>query len=175
VVSTYEVSPAGLAIKDFVELAIACPESAGALEHFCIVKLAGAEATPVESYLDRERGRVLAYVNTLGSYGLMWRPDVVTPACSDGGLRVLQNTPNPFVGSTSVRFELGSAGQLGIEIVGVDGRVVRTLFDEYLAPGRHAVDWDGRDDGGRVVAAGVYVCKARFGSETVTHKIIHMR
>jgi hypothetical protein len=175
VLKAYEVSPSGLEIEGFVEVAIACPESASAPEHFCIATLAGAEATPLDSYLDTERGRVLAYVDRLGSYGLMWRPDAVTPAYGEGGLRALQNVPNPFVGSTSVRFEIGCAGRVGIEIVGVDGRVVRTLFDDFATPGRHAVDWDGRDDGGRVVAGGVYVCKARFGSETVTHKMVHMR
>jgi hypothetical protein len=175
VVKAYEVSPAGLEITGFVEVAIAWPESASAPEHFSVAMLAGAEATPLDSYLDRGRGRVLAYADRLGSYGLIWRPDAVTPAYGETGLTVLQNTPNPFLGSTSVRFEIGSAGHVGIEIVGVDGRVVRTLFDEFTAPGSHTLDWDGRDDHGRVVAGGVYVCKARFGSETVTHKMVHMR
>jgi flagellar hook assembly protein FlgD len=38
----------------------------------------------------------------------------------------------------------------------VAGRIVRTLADGTLASGRHEQTWDGRDEAGKTVAAGVY-------------------
>lgn len=173
--TVYEVTPSALELGGFVEIGIAYSDTSRAPEHFCVASLDGERATPVDSYLDRKKGRVIAYVDKLGAYGLLWRPDTATPAYGEGGFRVLQNIPNPFVGTTSIGFEVPLRGRVRIDIVGVDGRVVRTLLDDAVTPGKHSVGWDGRDDGGRTVAGGVYVCKARFGSETITHKLVHMR
>jgi hypothetical protein len=173
--TVYEVTPAALELGDFVEIAISYSDTSSAAEHFCVASLDGERATPVDSYLDRSRGKVIAYVKRLGSYGLVWRPETVTPTYGEGEFKVLQNVPNPFVGTTSIGFEVALTGRVRIDIVGVDGRVVRTLLDDAVTPGKHSVDWDGCDDGGRTVAGGVYVCKAKFGSETITHKLVHMR
>jgi hypothetical protein len=173
--TVYDVTPAGLELGDFVEIAIDYSDTSSAPEHFCVSSMDGERAAPVDSYLDRKTGRVIAYVDRLGSYGLLWRPDTATPAYGEGAFKVLQNIPNPFVGATSIGFEVPLTGRVRIDIVGVDGRVVRTLLDDAVKPGKHSIDWDGCDSGGRTVAGGVYVCKARFGSETITHKLVHMR
>ena len=44
-----------------------------------------------------------------------------------------------------------------LEIFDVLGQRVRTLIAETQAAGFHPVVWDSRDDGGREVAAGVYL------------------
>jgi hypothetical protein len=38
------------------------------------------------------------------------------------------------------------------------GPLVRTIWDSGLQPGRHMFYWDGKDDAGKTVAAGTYVC-----------------
>ncbi|MFQ6093387.1 MAG: FlgD immunoglobulin-like domain containing protein [bacterium] len=43
-----------------------------------------------------------------------------------------------------------------LKIYNILGQEVRTLVDEVKEPGYYAVTWDGRDDGGREVASGVY-------------------
>ncbi|HQK21469.1 MAG TPA: FlgD immunoglobulin-like domain containing protein, partial [Candidatus Latescibacteria bacterium] len=39
----------------------------------------------------------------------------------------------------------------------VTGRVIRTLVDNQMEAGVHAVTWDGRDAVGRDVASGTYI------------------
>ena len=44
------------------------------------------------------------------------------------------------------------------------GRRVRTLVDEeHLNPGPHALSWNGRDDQGQRVGAGIYFLKLSTG------------
>ncbi len=73
------------------------------------------------------------------------------------------NYPNPFNPKTTLRFALPAAAHTTVRIYDVSGRLVRTLVDEPLAASEHAVDWTGRDDGGREVAAGVYFYRIRSG------------
>jgi hypothetical protein len=86
--------------------------------------------------------------------------DVPVPA-----LTGVQATPNPFNPSTNIRFTTGgSTSQTAvIDIYNALGRRVRTLVAQDQAPGQHAVNWDGRDDRGASLAAGVYVASVRVG------------
>ncbi|HPF69509.1 MAG TPA: FlgD immunoglobulin-like domain containing protein, partial [Candidatus Krumholzibacteria bacterium] len=70
--------------------------------------------------------------------------------------RVDQAFPNPFNPKTTIRFALSETGRTEVAIFDVKGRRVRTLMDEVLPAAVHTVDWTGRDDAGRQVAAGVY-------------------
>jgi hypothetical protein len=64
--------------------------------------------------------------------------------------------PNPFNPSTTLRFEMASAGAARLEVFSIDGRRLRTLVDENLEAGQHERVWDGRDSTGRRMASGVY-------------------
>jgi hypothetical protein len=68
-----------------------------------------------------------------------------------------QNFPNPFNPSTTINFSLAAAGPVQLRVYDLSGRLVRTLVDEgKLAAGDHEAVWDGQDERGRAVSAGVY-------------------
>lgn len=73
--------------------------------------------------------------------------------------RVLGARPNPFNPRTEIVVELPAAGAARVEIFDVAGRRVRTLVEAVLPAGRTAVAWDGRDDRGRELASGTFVCR----------------
>ena len=52
------------------------------------------------------------------------------------------------------------------------GRPVRTLLSGRTGPGRFTVAWDGRDDEGSEVGAGVYLYKYALGTDRVTGKLL---
>ncbi len=82
------------------------------------------------------------------------------PAC-----RLHQNTPNPFNPSTTIAFDLPAPGRVGLRVYDASGRLVRTLAAGIVLPaGRGSLDWDGRDEGGRPVAAGIYICRLEAGA-----------
>ncbi len=65
--------------------------------------------------------------------------------------------PNPFRSATTVRYDLATRTRVGLRFFGVSGRLVRVLLAEEAVPaGHHALTWDGTDDVGRAVSAGVY-------------------
>jgi hypothetical protein len=67
-----------------------------------------------------------------------------------------RNVPNPFNPITRIDFEVPAAGLVRLLVFDVRGRTVRTLVDDALPAGRYTALWDGRDDGGRGAASGVY-------------------
>jgi hypothetical protein len=67
-----------------------------------------------------------------------------------------QNYPNPFNSSTTIPFALPTDGQVRLDIYDVLGQRIRTLAAQDMPAGLHHITWDGRDDGGRQVAGGVF-------------------
>jgi len=77
-----------------------------------------------------------------------------------------QNYPNPFNRSTErsrrspstvIRFALPETGNTAVAIYSITGQLVRELVNGEMNAGRHAVSWDGRDQAGDVLAAGIYL------------------
>ncbi|MFO7650970.1 MAG: C25 family cysteine peptidase [bacterium] len=65
-------------------------------------------------------------------------------------------SPNPLRGRATVRFTVPLGGRVSVALYDRAGRRVRSLADCEMAPGRHELSWDGRDEAGRKVAQGVY-------------------
>ncbi len=64
--------------------------------------------------------------------------------------------PNPFNPTTGVVFELPHRERVRLSVYDVAGRHVRELAHGTYPGGRNTVSWDGKDESGRGVAAGVY-------------------
>lgn len=59
-----------------------------------------------------------------------------------------------------------------LTIYDVTGRLVRLLAHGPMDAGVHALDWNGKDERGTRVAAGVYVVKLQAGDKVLTHKVV---
>ena len=172
--TVYKVSPA-VALNDFAEVSITFDPKSVSPEHLCIARVDDGGAVPLESYIVEGENRIVAHVDRLGSFRLLWRSDINTPVYGDGDLAVFQNIPNPFVGTTTIAFEMPRLGTVKVDIVSVDGRIIRKLMDDTVLPGKGSVDWDGCDDRGERVASGVYLYRVRSDSKVVTKKMILLR
>ena len=93
-----------------------------------------------------------------------------SPVPGDGetplAFRLDKNFPNPFNPRTTIRFALPEAGRTRVVVFDVAGRQVKTLVDEDLSAQVHSVIWNGDDDRGRTVAAGVYFYMVTSGDDT---------
>lgn len=92
-----------------------------------------------------------------------------------GAYGLLQNMPNPFNPRTTIRFALPQDEAVKLAVYGLDGRLVRTLLDEVRPAGMHAAVWDGRDDGGRTVATGLYLYRLQAGEYRQVRKMTLMK
>ncbi|MGH7730197.1 MAG: FlgD immunoglobulin-like domain containing protein [Candidatus Eiseniibacteriota bacterium] len=89
--------------------------------------------------------------------------------------RVLPASPNPFRRSTSVRFELSERAPVRLEIFDLRGARVAALIDGAVLPaGGHATTWDGRDQTGRLVPAGIYLVRLEAGGRTWSGRIARL-
>jgi hypothetical protein len=71
----------------------------------------------------------------------------------------LRAWPQPSRGACTLEFALDRGGPVALRVLDTAGRSVRTLLRSRRDAGRHAVAWDGRDDAGRPVPAGVYFAR----------------
>jgi len=64
--------------------------------------------------------------------------------------------PNPFMGETSIRYHLDKACPVNLKVYNLRGQLVRTLYTGTQGKGEQHLAWEGCDDKGRPVAAGIY-------------------
>jgi len=67
--------------------------------------------------------------------------------------------PNPFNHQTQIPVILQQSQSVRIEIISADGRPVKMVYNGRLAAAEHLFTWNGMNDQGKVVAAGVYFCR----------------
>jgi len=85
------------------------------------------------------------------------------------------NYPNPFNPGTTIPYALPSEGIVNLAIYDIFGRTVRTLVVAPKTAGEHAASWDGRDEGGSLVASGVYFVRVEAGGQAATRKILLLK
>lgn len=83
--------------------------------------------------------------------------------------------PNPTAATVGVEFSLPREGWTRLEVLDVAGRRVRDLVTGFRSGGRQRVDWDGRDDAGSPVAAGVYWIRLEHDGDTLRQKVVRLR
>jgi hypothetical protein len=71
--------------------------------------------------------------------------------------------PNPSRGAAHVAFALARDAHVQMTVHDIAGRIVRRMDAGALPSGRHALEWDGRDDGGQAVHTGLYLVRLRAG------------
>jgi hypothetical protein len=86
-----------------------------------------------------------------------------------------QNFPNPFNPGTKITYEVPEAARVKLFIYNLLGQRIRTLFDGVRAVGTYSAQWDGLNDGGEQVAAGIYFLRMETDNLTLTRKMLLVR
>ena len=94
-------------------------------------------------------------------------PTIVRPA----QYRLGDSYPNPFNPAVVIPLDLATdAAQVSLSVYDVLGRRVRQLWQGPLGAGAHRFSWDGRDEVGKGVAAGVYIYKVEVDGQLEAKK-----
>lgn len=75
-------------------------------------------------------------------------------------------------GRALLSYALPGESRVSLEVYATDGRLVRTLADEYQVSGSHQAVWDDCDDLDRVSGHGVYYCRLQAGALDATTKLV---
>lgn len=108
----------------------------------------------------------------------------ISSGCPDHHIYALkdslyQNFPNPFSkeAGTTIMFTTEKPARARVDIHNLRGQLVKTLFDEDIAPGSHTKRWDCRDERGNDVSSGEYIYRISFpgSGRTASKKMIILR
>ena len=132
------------------------------------------ETTGMISWTPTEEGVVDVIVrasngvipNALQSFMITVSPPVGT---SEEEVEILefelvQNYPNPFSVSTTIEYSLPAPDHVSLLVYDLLGRQVSVLHDSYRTEGKHRVQWEGQDERGSYLPAGIYFVKIETGS-----------
>ena len=86
-----------------------------------------------------------------------------------------QAYPNPFKQSTMINYQIPKSEMIDLAVYNIAGQKVRTLVRGPRPAGSHTVTWDGRDEAGRAVSAGVYLYRLTAGEFRASAKTIFLR
>lgn len=84
--------------------------------------------------------------------------------------KLSQNYPNPFNPTTTIEFQLSSAGKVQLQVYDMLGKEVASLMNKELAAGIHQVKFDASS-----LASGIYFYKVTSKEFTATKKMIIMK
>jgi hypothetical protein len=91
---------------------------------------------------------------------------------SPGMRPALRATPSVFHARTRLSLELRANGQVRLRIYDRSGRQIRTLLDTRAGPKAVTLNWDGTDQHGRRLPAGVYICRLELDGQAAATRAV---
>ena len=89
--------------------------------------------------------------------------------------RLYQNHPNPFNPQTTIRYDVAKTGVVRMFLYALTGQRIRTLVRGVRPAGSYSVTWDSKNDAGREVASGVYLCRMEMDEYRAVRKLVLVR
>jgi hypothetical protein len=86
-----------------------------------------------------------------------------------------QNYPNPFNPTTTISYDLPEQAQVTLGIYDLLGKQIKTLVNHSQDAGNRITVWDGTDELGRPVSAGVYLYRIKAEEFTQTRKMLLLK
>jgi len=96
------------------------------------------------------------------------------PSAPPAGLS-LAVSPNPFSSGTEISYELKDSAPFTLSIYNLKGQKVRSLLQAEGRAGSHSTRWDGRDDSGRQVSSGIYLCRISSAGQSFTRRMVLLK
>jgi len=138
------------------------------------VPVVAAPAGPVDTLVTIVSNTSLPTLQFNFKYSLQ-----VSSGSTPGKTRMLSPGPNPFLPSSGenliLRVILDSSSEVEVFVLAEDGRAVRKIHRGLRSAGVEEIPWDGRDDGGEVVASGIYIVQIIAGGFQEAAKVAVIR
>jgi hypothetical protein len=111
----------------------------------------------------------------VGGYSARLSSADSTPVPGSGlptALAIGSIAPNPFNPRTTVQFDVPRDARVSLRVYDLRGRLIAEPYAGNLTAGRHTVEWDGQDRGGRAAPTGIYLMRLDDGQRQVTAKAV---
>ncbi|MFA5033337.1 MAG: PQQ-binding-like beta-propeller repeat protein [bacterium] len=81
-----------------------------------------------------------------------------------------KSSPNPFSTETRISLTLPEKSFVNLDIYDITGKLVKSLSGNYTE-GQHSIKWDAKDNHGNRIKTGIYLCRLKTNSYSITRKI----
>ncbi len=98
-----------------------------------------------------------------------------TDAVQPASRLALRAFPNPFNPKTRLSASLDVSGPVDLNLHDAAGRHVVTLYDGYRESGEFSIDWNGLDQRGHAVSAGVYIAVLKVGDLETRERLVLLK
>jgi hypothetical protein len=86
-----------------------------------------------------------------------------------------RNYPNPFNPVTHFAVDLPRATEVEVAVYDLLGRKITSLMNGTQAAGTYNLEWNARDEGGKVVPTGIYFLRVSSEEFNASQKIMLMK
>ncbi|MCD4789953.1 MAG: T9SS type A sorting domain-containing protein [Bacteroidales bacterium] len=83
--------------------------------------------------------------------------------------------PNPFKSETTIEFKTEKTQQINISIYNLNGKLIKTLKNEYIKPGEYRTIWNGKGKNGKEVNSGLYLIRLQSGRKIITKAVEYIK
>ena len=103
----------------------------------------------------------------------LWSFKLKSNVSQRGGVSILNNVINAENGEKTVlKVDVAEEGRLMVMVMTMDGSIVTYLSRDSVAPGEHYYTWDGKNNGGKAVARGIYFIRVIGNGIDETRKVL---
>ncbi|MCK9309310.1 MAG: endonuclease [Candidatus Cloacimonetes bacterium] len=95
--------------------------------------------------------------------------DTQSPALQDVKLY-----PNPFAASVKIEYNLKNNAAVNIQIFNLRGQCVKS-WNAIHQTGKNSLEWDGRDNRGKLAGAGIYLLKISTPDKHISSKLLKLQ
>lgn len=136
-----------------------------------LVSFPGSHADAARAVVLDAQGRALLAGDTDGQFGIARlqgdEPSAVGTGEVSSPATRLRALPNPFHRATALHYFVEHAGPVRLLVFNASGALVRTLDDAPRTAGWQHSSWDGADNTGRPVPAGLYFLRLESAGRSV--------
>lgn len=103
----------------------------------------------------------------------LWKFGFISTFAQRGGVSIFNNVINPNKGQeTTIEVTIKKAGVLTIEVMTIDGSIVKTIVSEYKGAGTYNYFWGGFNSSGGMVGRGFYFVRIVGGGIDEVRKVL---
>ncbi|HKQ56410.1 MAG TPA: kelch repeat-containing protein [Candidatus Eisenbacteria bacterium] len=129
---------------------------------------------------DVNRDRMLVFAGVGGGiyndvWSLRWNLSVSVPGDVFHQYYLGPPRPNPSRNETNITFDLGVQARVHLDVFDVNGRQIKRIADSWYPVGHQVARWEGDDDRGHMLGAGVYFIRMEVGRFQATRRVVRIR
>ncbi len=141
-----------------------------------VIGPSGQVFTLYSGYTDYINGKPVNNMRIWGSLYTMIGIREVSGNIAYHSQPLIENRPNPFSTNVEIRYYVKDVTEkISLQIYDANGVLIKRLGDGFKSKGWHKINWDGKDEKGKLVGCGIYFCKLQSGGTTEIKKMILLK